>query len=145
MKNHHHAHTDPVNSSQSQQSYSCPMHPNVIKDKPGMCPECGMNLVPVKKTVQHEEHDGFSKHEGHQVNIFKKKFWVSLILTIPVVAYAEIAQEFFDYSAPVFIGSEYLPIVLSSIIFFYKISIHYSSVKIILSTSSIKNLLSTSL
>ena len=29
-------------------SYTCPMHPNVKQDKPGSCPECGMNLVPVK-------------------------------------------------------------------------------------------------
>jgi Cu2+-exporting ATPase len=29
-------------------SYTCPMHPNIKQDKPGKCPECGMNLVPVK-------------------------------------------------------------------------------------------------
>src|SRR3990167_3752723 len=28
--------------------YTCPMHPEVRQDKPGMCPECGMNLVPGK-------------------------------------------------------------------------------------------------
>lgn len=30
-------------------SYTCPMHPNVKQDKPGSCPECGMNLVPEKE------------------------------------------------------------------------------------------------
>ena len=30
------------------QKYTCPMHPEVISDKPGKCPKCGMNLVPVK-------------------------------------------------------------------------------------------------
>lgn len=25
--------------------YTCPMHPEVLKDKPGKCPKCGMNLV----------------------------------------------------------------------------------------------------
>lgn len=29
--------------------YTCPMHPEVISDKPGKCPKCGMNLV-VKET-----------------------------------------------------------------------------------------------
>jgi Cu(I)/Ag(I) efflux system membrane fusion protein len=29
--------------------YTCPMHPFIIKDKPGACPICGMTLVPVKK------------------------------------------------------------------------------------------------
>jgi Cu(I)/Ag(I) efflux system membrane fusion protein len=27
--------------------YTCPMHPSVRADKPGACPICGMNLVPV--------------------------------------------------------------------------------------------------
>lgn len=32
-----------------KQLYQCPMHPNVIKDSPGQCPICGMNLVEVKE------------------------------------------------------------------------------------------------
>lgn len=31
--------------------YTCPMHPEVIMDKPGKCPKCGMTLV-VKKEVK---------------------------------------------------------------------------------------------
>ncbi len=26
--------------------YTCPMHPDVVRDHPGRCPDCGMNLVP---------------------------------------------------------------------------------------------------
>ncbi|MES2874118.1 MAG: efflux RND transporter periplasmic adaptor subunit, partial [Bacteroidota bacterium] len=33
----------------SSQNYTCPMHPQVIKDAPGSCPICGMDLVPVSK------------------------------------------------------------------------------------------------
>ena len=33
----------------AKQKYTCPMHPEVISDKQGKCPKCGMNLVPVKK------------------------------------------------------------------------------------------------
>ncbi|MDA8162147.1 MAG: heavy metal-binding domain-containing protein [Desulfobacteraceae bacterium] len=29
-----------------QQMYTCPMHPQIVSDKPGKCPICGMNLVP---------------------------------------------------------------------------------------------------
>jgi Cu(I)/Ag(I) efflux system membrane fusion protein len=36
-------------AAQGPTQYTCPMHPFIIKDKPGACPICGMNLVPVKK------------------------------------------------------------------------------------------------
>jgi RND family efflux transporter MFP subunit len=39
----HKHHTD-----EKKQLYTCPMHPQIIQDKPGSCPICGMNLVPVK-------------------------------------------------------------------------------------------------
>ncbi|MGA3283663.1 MAG: efflux RND transporter periplasmic adaptor subunit [Verrucomicrobiota bacterium] len=34
----------------ARQLYTCPMHPDVISDKPGQCPKCGMTLVPVMET-----------------------------------------------------------------------------------------------
>ena len=108
--------------------YTCPMHPEVLKDGPGMCPECGMALVPVKKKGdKHKDHEGFDKHSGHSVNIFKAKFWVSFILSIPVVAYSDIAERLLGYTAPQFFGSQYLPLVLSSIIFFYGGSVFITS------------------
>lgn len=36
-------------AAQGPTQYTCPMHPFIIKDKPGACPICGMSLVPVKK------------------------------------------------------------------------------------------------
>lgn len=42
-----HHHTD-----KEGQLYTCGMHPEVILDKPGQCPKCGMNLVPLKKNNQ---------------------------------------------------------------------------------------------
>jgi membrane fusion protein, copper/silver efflux system len=32
-------------AAQEKASYTCPMHPDVVADKPGKCPKCGMDLV----------------------------------------------------------------------------------------------------
>lgn len=34
-----------TNSQTAKEQYTCPMHPEVIQDKPGKCPKCGMDLV----------------------------------------------------------------------------------------------------
>ncbi len=99
--------------------YTCPMHPEIQQDKPGLCPECGMNLIPSKKVKTENSGDEHDRHAGHSTNIFKMKFWVSLLLSIPIVAYSDVAQKLINYQAPSFPGSDYLPFVLASIIFFY--------------------------
>lgn len=35
-----------------EKQYTCPMHPEVVTDKSGSCPKCGMNLVPIDKTQE---------------------------------------------------------------------------------------------
>ena len=44
-----------------QQRYTCPMHPEIVQDKPGDCPICGMNLVPLT-SMQNEGHSNYHKH-----------------------------------------------------------------------------------
>ena len=95
------------------------MHPEIKQDKPGMCPECGMNLVPEKKRKEDAGHSKHDKHAGHSTAMFFRKFWVSLILTIPVVLYADVIEKIFKWSPPDFSGSNYLPAILGSIVFFY--------------------------
>ena len=96
-------------------TYTCPMHPEIQRSQPGMCPECGMNLVPAK-TPMHAEHD---KHAGHSTNAFKQKFWVSLVLSVPVVLYSDIVATLTGWNPPAFPGAHYVPAVLGSVIFFY--------------------------
>jgi len=35
----------PAQGSEQAKQYTCPMHPEVVQDKPGKCPKCGMTLV----------------------------------------------------------------------------------------------------
>ena len=46
-------HAAPAKQAAEQaQKYVCPMHPDVVYDKPGKCPKCGMTLVPVKDAAK---------------------------------------------------------------------------------------------
>ena len=55
--------------------YTCPMHPDVVQDHPGSCPKCGMALEPV--TVEIEE-------ENIELIDMSRRFWISLVLALPV-------------------------------------------------------------
>lgn len=65
---------------------------------------------------KHEHgHDGY--HKG-MVEDFKKRFWISLILTVPVMLLSEMIQHWLGITIS-FTGDKYVLFVLSSIIFFY--------------------------
>src|SRR5574340_1399919 len=64
-------------------------------------------------------HAGHDRHAGHTPEMFRDRFWLSLILTIPVVIWAEHIQTLFGYTAPVFPGSRWISPVLATIVFLY--------------------------
>ncbi len=93
--------------------YTCPMHPEIVRDEPGACPICGMDLVPMEATDEEEDKTylnllrKFKIAAGFTIPIFliamtdmipnnplykvmdlKYWNWVELILSIPVVFYA---------------------------------------------------------
>lgn len=59
------------------------------------------------------------EHEAHSIDVFRIRFWVALALTIPVLIYTRDIQEWFGFTPPMFPGSEYIPFLLGSIIYFY--------------------------
>ena len=67
----------------------------------------------------HGGHGGHDKHAGHSVAMFRDRFWLSLALTLPVIFFSEMIQEWFGYTAPSFPGSEWIAPVLGTVIFFY--------------------------
>lgn len=69
---------------------------------------------------KHEHHDDHSHHDhhAHMIKDFKKRFWISLIITIPIMVLAPMIQELLGYELR-FNGDRYIQFVLSSIIFFY--------------------------
>src|SRR5687768_18436205 len=59
--------------------WTCPMHPEVVRDAPGSCPICGMALEP--RAVQLEE-------DTSELKDMSRRFWVSVVLTAPLVVFA---------------------------------------------------------
>ncbi|MEX1094197.1 MAG: copper-translocating P-type ATPase [Acidimicrobiia bacterium] len=66
-----------------------------------------------------DTRDGHDKHEGHSPAMFRDRFWISLLLTIPVVYFSEMIQEWFGYSSVTFPGSELVAPLLGTVIFLY--------------------------
>lgn len=49
--------------------FTCPMHPEVVKDAPGKCPKCGMDLVPLSNSKgEHAEHQHHVQHENEHAH-----------------------------------------------------------------------------
>ncbi len=61
-------------------SWTCPMHPEVIKTGPGNCPICGMALEPVMPTA--------TEPDNEELADMTRRFWISVVLTIPLVLIA---------------------------------------------------------
>ena len=62
-------------------SYTCPMHPEILRDAPGDCPICGMALVPVAGT-------GATQADDSELRNLQQRLWVGVALSIPLVVLA---------------------------------------------------------
>ena len=62
-------------SAVTPEQWTCPMHPEIVKDESGACPICGMDLVPAKPDESAEE-----KTYKKLVN----KFWIAVGFTLPI-------------------------------------------------------------
>ncbi|MEV0730447.1 heavy metal translocating P-type ATPase [Polymorphospora sp. NPDC050346] len=72
----------------------------------------------------HEQHDGHGghqghdKHAGHDPEIFRRKFWLSLALTVPIVVTSHMVMDWFGYTLD-FPGMPLIGPVLGSVVFLY--------------------------
>ncbi len=112
------------------QKYTCPMHPQIMLDKPGSCPICGMTLVlatevkasSVDSNQQHVTNPsmGHAGHNHHAMMIddFRKRFYFVLALTLPIVLLSNMIQHWLGIHWE-FVGSQYVLFGLSTFVFFY--------------------------
>ncbi len=62
-------------SSGTSHQWTCPMHPEIVRDEAGSCPICGMDLVPMQPDLSAEEKT-YKK--------LLKKFWIAVAFTLPI-------------------------------------------------------------
>ena len=68
----------PVPIARAGSKYTCPMHPEVIRNEPGACPVCGMALEPV--TVSLDD-------KNPELEDMTRRFWMAAALTVPLLAF----------------------------------------------------------
>ena len=66
----------------------------------------------------HDDHAGHNKHAGHDPEMFRRRFWISLILTVPLVVTSHMVMDWFGYTLD-FPGIEWVGPVLGSIVFLW--------------------------
>jgi len=101
--------------------------------KPGKCSMCNVDLREVfeeetcehcePKVMKHEHHEhhghhDHTEHHKHMLRDFKIRFFVSIIITIPILLLSPLIQGFLNYTL-IFLGDKYLMFLLSSFVFFY--------------------------
>lgn len=83
--------------------------------------------APAEHVAHHEvaEHATHAGHAAHSVDhsgheqMFRTRFWWSLLLTLPVLLYSEMLQRWLSFRPPAFPGSQWISFLFSVVIFFY--------------------------
>jgi len=138
-----------------KQTYTCPMHPEVVSNQPGSCPKCGMRLelIGEREAAKEENHTDHSEHtmksasemswgEKFKMGMFmamgmehtglagremaklmeediRNKFFFSLLLTIPIIAYSPVGEKILGLQLPTPIPAPWLLLIITTPVFFY--------------------------
>jgi P-type Cu2+ transporter len=86
----------------------------------------GHHTGPVEGHAQHPEahdahagHAGHDKHAGHSVAMFRDRFWLSVVLTVPILFWSEMVQEWLGHAALSFPLADRIPAIFGVIVFVY--------------------------
>jgi Cu2+-exporting ATPase len=117
--NHQHSPDMEMHGSHSDHADHEPITPQTVSSS--MEHEGHTEHEAIQAGSSHEEHDdhgGHVDHRGHE-EMFRKRFWVCLVLSIPVLLFSPAVQGFFGFSMPTFPGSLLITPVLSVVVFIY--------------------------
>jgi P-type Cu+ transporter len=75
--------------------YTCPMHPEIVRNAPGSCPICGMAL---------EARTPVAEEDNAELRDMKRRFWIGTVLSIPVVVLDMTPEHLWAPMIPVYVG-----------------------------------------
>ncbi len=102
----------------------------MVEHHDGHDSEHGALDAPELQGREHELHRAAGEHAGHaaehdhsahatHADVYERRFWITLILAIPVVVYSEMVQDWFGYTAPEFPGDGWVAPVLGTVTYLY--------------------------
>ncbi len=75
---------------------------------------------------EHAGHDAHAsaetahdKHAGHSVAMFRNKFWITLLLTLPSLVWGEMIPRLFGFTPPALPGARWIPVLFGTAVYFY--------------------------
>ncbi len=130
MSCNHHNHNP---QSTGNGFYTCPMHPEVVRNEPGLCPGCGMALIPKERAegydvseLSHKDHEAAMTNPQMAKKMerdMRRRFLVSLLLSIPIILYSPLGLNYFKLNLPIFMPANWLLFILTTPIVFWSGSI----------------------
>jgi Cu2+-exporting ATPase len=111
-KPHHHVPPEPPNPDRGS---AVGGHPHEHRHGP----RTGANASNDGTYAAPSAHGGHDKHAGHSVAMFRDKFWISLLLTIPTLIWGHMLPRAFGYTPPAVPGGHWIPALFGTAVFFY--------------------------
>ena len=72
-----------------------------------------------EKHADHERPAGHDKHAGHSVAMFRNKFWITLLLTLPTLVWGEMIPHLLGFTPPAIPGARWIPALFGTAVYFY--------------------------
>ena len=66
-----------------------------------------------------DDHSAHDKHAGHSVAMFRNKFWITLLLTLPTLVWGEMIPGLLDFTPPPVPGARWIPVIFGTAVYFY--------------------------
>jgi P-type Cu2+ transporter len=125
----HSGHSQKADEQHSMEGMDHAAHGQAVEQVPVIPPEVGGKMEQQAMdhaALGHEAHGGGEEHAAHahadhtgHEEMFRKRFWISLALSIPVLLFSPLVQDLLGFRMPAFPGSQWIEPVFAVVVFLY--------------------------